>query len=713
MLWSTNYGRLLSQTIFTLFFAGRTFAPRCIIDGKNIQDYLQDHFIAALGALADHIRKFGRDLFDECIIGWDSMNEPSEGLCGWPDLAVNPTQQGSTLKMGSYPTPAQSFHLGMGQAQTVDNWSFGQFGPSRNGTVTIDPKGVKIWADPDTESADGVHPRWRWKRDVRSWKLGTCVWALHGVWNVENGALLKPNYFRCSPETGKQVDSIDDFWKPHFVAFTRRIRAGHPEAIMFVQPPVFVQPPNLDEASVLKGRCAYSGHYYDGLTLITRHWSWFNADALGLIRGRYSNMVQAVRIGESAIRHSLQDQLGILKADAEILGDYPTVIGEIGTPFDMDGKRAYGWTDGGKHKGDYRRQERALDASLNGGDGQNALNWTLWMYCPTSTHEWGDGWNMEDLSIWSPDDMREEQQAGEALLGVKTEVDGSRAMLLKKQKKGRGDFSVAASAAASSLSLATLGYINAPSIGAYPYQQMSIRKPVYPRRVPQLMDWLDDPYLFLTDGARAVRAFARPYPQKVIGVPSDIKFDIGKALFKLVVSVGPEDRAQGSELATEIFVPLVHYAREALVRRSEAEFGTADEKMAEQGRRIRGTVEDQRSRSGSKSASSASLEMPTLAHSFEGNRSSHSTPEMSSLRMGSDGESRDLVDLDVKVSTGSWEVTGQVLKWWYDVPAEGDGRREYTIEITRRGGIIKTVAMRKMEGNICERLCEQVGCCIM
>src|ERR1700733_10890892 len=112
MLWSTNYGRLLSQTIFTLFFAGRTFAPRCIIDGKNIQDYLQEHFIEAMGHLADRIGKAdGGGLLDECVIGLDSMNEPSEGLCGWPDLTVNPTQQGSTLKMGSYPTPAQSFCL--------------------------------------------------------------------------------------------------------------------------------------------------------------------------------------------------------------------------------------------------------------------------------------------------------------------------------------------------------------------------------------------------------------------------------------------------------------------------------------------------------------------------------------------------------------------------------------------------------------------------
>ncbi|KAJ3486389.1 hypothetical protein NLJ89_g11814 [Agrocybe chaxingu] len=99
MVWSTNYGRLLSQTVFTLFFAGRDFAPNAIIDGVNIQDYLQSHFIEACGRLADRIREFDNgSLFEECIIGWDSINEPFEGLCGWEDLNVNPEKQGSTLK---------------------------------------------------------------------------------------------------------------------------------------------------------------------------------------------------------------------------------------------------------------------------------------------------------------------------------------------------------------------------------------------------------------------------------------------------------------------------------------------------------------------------------------------------------------------------------------------------------------------------------------
>lgn len=94
MIWSTNYGRLLSQTLFTLFFAGCDFAPLCVIDGVNIQDFLQSHYIEAMGQMADAISAAG-DLLDECVIGWDGMNEPFEGLCGWPDLNSNPEKQGA------------------------------------------------------------------------------------------------------------------------------------------------------------------------------------------------------------------------------------------------------------------------------------------------------------------------------------------------------------------------------------------------------------------------------------------------------------------------------------------------------------------------------------------------------------------------------------------------------------------------------------------
>ncbi|KAI0648477.1 glycoside hydrolase [Trametes meyenii] len=669
MIWSTNYGRLASHTLFTLFFAGREFSPNCVIDGQNIQDYLQSHFIAAFAQLADRIRDAG-DLLDECVIGWDSINEPYEGFCGYPDLNAVPEKQTSTLKKGTFPTPAQSLRLGMGQAQTVDNWKFGSMGPKRDGTVTIDPMGRKMWMDPEDEP-EGMHPKWGWRRDA-SWRLGECIWAQHGVWDVESGAVLIPDYFRYRAD-GQEVLFIEDFWRPHWQAFGVRMRQSHPEAILFVAPPVFVPPPEIGE-DYLKGRCCYSTHYYDGLTLVTRHWNWFNADALGLLRGKYSSTLPAVKIGERAIRKSLQEQLGYLKEDAKILGAYPTIIGEIGIPYDMDGKKAYGWTDGGKYKGDFSSQQKAFDASMNAADGPNALNYTIWTYCPDNSHAWGDGWNMEDLSVWSPDDLRPTTRYRMHA------SDKSTAGLLKSHSASGG----------SNLSLSTI----AP-------ESSTDDETVVPKRSSShaFSDW-DSAFDFLTDGTRAVKAFCRPFPTAVVGIPVDIQFDISKAQFKLTVRVQPEDAPKRerlglppatspifdeAELPTEIYVPLVHYASNKALSHHQP---------------------------GASQATSFGT------HSVAGSHMSKSIDSLSgSTRtlypdpLGLFSKDSDLLSLSVDVSEGRYTIEGQTLKWWYPVPSSGPAR-EYTITIRRSGGVIKTADLSSQRRSLWAKVGSCLsGCC--
>lgn len=46
--------------------------------------------------------------------------------------------------------------------------------------------------------------------------------------------------------------------------------------------------------------------------------------------------MQAVRIGEGPIRKMIQGELAVLKQDTvDLLGNFPTLIGEIGIPYDM------------------------------------------------------------------------------------------------------------------------------------------------------------------------------------------------------------------------------------------------------------------------------------------------------------------------------------------------------------------------------------------
>jgi len=75
----------------------------------------------------------------------------------------------------------------------------------------------------------------------------------------------------------------------------------------------------------------------------------------------------------------------------------------------------------------------------------------------------------------------------------------------------------------------------------------------------------------------------------------------------------------------------------------------------------------------------------------------------------------DLVDVEVKISGGRFVVRGQTLFWWYDAPsAESEPRKEYTLEVKRRGGVLKPRTKgRKMEEEgssvCCEELCPEDG----
>jgi hypothetical protein len=164
----------------------------------------------------------------------------------------------------------------------------------------------------------------------------TSVWAQHGVWDTESTEVYLPEYFASLPsdQNGEPVDYVANHWRLHWLDFASTIRKYHNEAIHFIQPPVFKQPPPLPK-SHLRSRACSAPHYYDGLTLITKHWNWFNADALGVLRGKYWSPLQAVKIGDPAIRASIQSQLGVLQQDTQILGEFPTLIGEIGIPYDM------------------------------------------------------------------------------------------------------------------------------------------------------------------------------------------------------------------------------------------------------------------------------------------------------------------------------------------------------------------------------------------
>lgn len=369
MIWATNYQRFACQVIFTLFFGGKDFAPKAIINGKNIQDYLQDHFTAAIKHLAERIHDVG-DLENYVVIGWESMNEPNRGLIGWQDLTVIPSEQ--KLQKGPSPTSWQAILTANGRACEEATYDFGSLGPYKSGSTLIDPEGETVWLPKNYDDT-----KYGWKRDPE-WRLGECIWAQHGIWDPSNDELLKTDYFAKDPNSGKTIDYeyfTNHWWMDYYRKHRNTIKVVHTDAIMFCQPPVLEIPPSIKGTSDDDPNMVFSPHFYDGITLIMKKWNrYWNVDVFGLLRGKYLTPAFAVKVGETAIRNCFRDQLSaIRKEGVEYMGNHPCIFTEIGIPYDMDDQYAY-------KTGDYSSQSSAIDANHFALEGCGVNGYTWWVY---------------------------------------------------------------------------------------------------------------------------------------------------------------------------------------------------------------------------------------------------------------------------------------------------------------------------------------------
>lgn len=106
----------------------------------------------------------------------------------------------------------------------------------------------------------------------------------------------------------------------------------------------------------------------------------YNVDVIGVLRGKYLTPAFAVKIGETAIRNCMRDQLKFLRGESlRYMGNHPMIFTEFGIPYDMDDKHAY-------KTGDYSSQVRAMDANHFAVEGSTANGFALWLYasrvCP-------------------------------------------------------------------------------------------------------------------------------------------------------------------------------------------------------------------------------------------------------------------------------------------------------------------------------------------
>ncbi|KAK2745220.1 hypothetical protein FQN55_006346 [Onygenales sp. PD_40] len=525
MVWSTNYTRLVCQTIFTLFWAGKDFAPKAIIDGKNIQDYLQDHYLNACKHLALRIHEAG-DLEDDVVIGWENMNEVNRGLLGIQDLSAIPPEQ--QLQLGTSPTAFQGILTGSGRPCEVATWGFGNFGPYQIGRELVDPKGKSAWL-----AADYDDKFYGWKRDPQ-WKLGECLWAQHGVWDPCTDSLLKKDYFAKDPTTNKILNYeafTNKYFIDHYRKFKNAIRSVHSNSILFCQPAVTEIPPTIKGTKDDDPNMVHAVHQYDGLTLMTKHWNRiYNVDVIGVIRGKYLSPIFAIKIGETAIRNCLRDQLRFLRQESyDLMGNHPLVFTEIGVPYDMDDKHAY-------KTGDYSSQTAAMDANHYAIEGSGANGFSLWCYVSENSHEQGDRWNGEDLSIFSNEDLEFPPPNSNPDPNALSEIQNRSSASLNRNSPSFSD----------SRSNTLTSQVSPNNI------KKAIPQPSITQTAQPNSDLIEHP------GFRAGEAFVRPSPIVTHGSVKEYGFDLKNCTFTLSVSA---ETPTAEDAPTVIYLPEYHYPK--------------------------------------------------------------------------------------------------------------------------------------------------------
>jgi hypothetical protein len=121
-----------------------------------------------------------------------------------------------------------------------------------------------------------------------------------------------------------------------------------------------------------------------------------------MIKGSYDLAADKIVIGKKNIQEMFLRQLNHIKKISTTIHDgIPTLIGEFGIPYDMNKKEAYR-----KFKTEpdlaWKDHIKLLDMIYNALD-TNLLNSTQWNYTADNNNQWGDQWNLEDLSIFSGD----------------------------------------------------------------------------------------------------------------------------------------------------------------------------------------------------------------------------------------------------------------------------------------------------------------------
>ena len=358
MSWSNNYSRPANGIMWTLFFAANDFAPSALIGGQSLQDYLQEHYLGSMRAIAERVAHLDN------VIGFDTLNEPNGGYIGKGLSAPIVRYRGPIW------TALDGLALASGHARMLPVVAPGQ---GIVGSTTVNADNVSIWlpgCDDPFRSA--------------------------GAWDVVDGVptAFQNEYFQ---RKGDQDCNLErDYMAPFFRRVADTIRAVRSDWLVFAE----IDPFEVVTHGLPKGcpeRTVNASHWYDVSALVLKSFTSDRRD--DVLTGR-------VQQGAAAIEDAYVDEMTSIKLAGDRLnGGAPTLLGECGIQYDMNDAQAYAlWAEGDRRSKIWSAQTEALDLMYNAID-RLLISSTQWNYTASNRNDpmIGDGWNQEDLSIWSVD----------------------------------------------------------------------------------------------------------------------------------------------------------------------------------------------------------------------------------------------------------------------------------------------------------------------
>lgn len=343
MLWPTNYFKLVTATMFTLFFAGDEFAKGQKVPGtdETFQHFLQRQYLIYLDAVAASLNE------KKNIIGFGTMNEANAGFVGIQDLNI----PNSPAPYGNMLSAFESMRLGSGESIDSDYYPAPFF---YHRTDKLNSTNISVWKDPELD-----------------------VWKKAGVYDIDEAGkriLLRPQHFKL-----KDKDFMSEFMEPFFISVHETITKHNKTFVTVAEPhlditnPFVRMPDDLDNDNF-----SWAPHFYDFLMLVTKiFWRFVAIDIDREL------LVFTPYFIDRVFRRNL-------RRIKESGGGKYVLIGELGIPFDMQPRTNYNVA--------MNRILKAMEA--------NDLDYTLWCYYAANTDQEGDEWNGENLSIITKDGCR-------------------------------------------------------------------------------------------------------------------------------------------------------------------------------------------------------------------------------------------------------------------------------------------------------------------